>query len=159
DEVDKVSAEIIEMEKTVFPRSATQPSAADSPAAAGLSGNIITSLKTPPPNRAIQFLHETINAFKEKEPKYAAETEKLLKAVEEGGKARADVPKVMVMEEMPKPREAFVLVKGSYDKHADQVTANTPTTLPAMDSSLKKDRLALAKWLFAPEHPLTARVA
>jgi hypothetical protein len=30
--------------------------------------------------------------------------------------------------------------------------------LPALSADTKKDRLALAKWLFAPEHPLTARV-
>jgi hypothetical protein len=41
---------------------------------------------------------------------------------------------------------------------AAKVTANTPTTLPALSPDARKDRLALAKWLFTPDHPLTSRV-
>ncbi|MGY8719165.1 MAG: DUF1553 domain-containing protein, partial [Verrucomicrobiia bacterium] len=34
-----------------------------------------------------------------------------------------------------------------------------PDALPAMDDSLPRNRLGLAKWLLDPANPLTARVA
>ncbi|HLK15844.1 MAG TPA: DUF1549 domain-containing protein, partial [Fimbriimonadaceae bacterium] len=36
------------------------------------------------------------------------------------------IPTVMVMEEMPKPRPAYVLIRGQYDKHGELVTACIP---------------------------------
>ncbi len=133
--------------------------AADSPKVSELSGNVVASLRQFPQHRGPQYLNELANHFKTSNPKYADALLSLRQAMEARQAAADRVPKVMVMEEMPTPRDAFVLVKGSYDKHADKVTANTPTTLPALPSEEKKDRLALAKWLFSPEHPLTARVA
>jgi hypothetical protein len=156
--VEKSAAEVDEIEKTVFPRSTTQKSSAESPKAAELSGNVVAGLRQKPRDRGIPFLTEEISTFKDSEPKFAAAVERLLKAQEARNAAAARVTKVMVMQELSKPRDTFVLVKGSYDKPAAKVTANTPTTLPALPSDAKKDRLALAKWLFAPEHPLTARV-
>jgi len=148
--------DVKELEKTVFPRPATQPASA-SPKAAGLSGDITSALKEPPGKRSVHFLEETAGYFKGKDPKYAAAVTKLIEAMKARERAAEAVPKVMVMEES-KPRETFVLVKGAYDKHADKVTARTPATLPALPDGEKHDRLALAKWLFEPEHPLTARV-
>ena len=45
---------------------------------------------------------------------------------ESAGIAVSDGHSVMVMKDMPKPRQTFVLVKGAYDKHGDVVTAATP---------------------------------
>ncbi|MBC8138251.1 MAG: DUF1553 domain-containing protein [Fibrella sp.] len=53
---------------------------------------------------------------------------------------------------------AYVLFRGEYDKRRDPVKAVTPAFLPAMPKSYPKNRLGFAKWLFLPEHPLTARV-
>ncbi|MDO8540480.1 MAG: PSD1 and planctomycete cytochrome C domain-containing protein [Opitutaceae bacterium] len=64
----------------------------------------------------------------------------------------------MVMEEMEKPRETFILVRGAYDKRGERVTANTPAMLPPMNAAEPKNRLGLARWLVSPENPLTARV-
>ena len=63
----------------------------------------------------------------------------------------------MVMKEGP-PREAFVLVRGEYDKRGEQVTAGLPAFLPQLPDGTKPDRLALATWLVSRDHPLTARV-
>src|SRR5439155_23775396 len=111
-----------------------------------------------PENRAGQFLLEIINHYKDSNPKYADLIGRLKKAIDERNAFNESIPRVMVMQELPKPRDAFVLTKGSYDKPADKVAARTPSTLPAVAESEKKDRLALAKWLCSPEHPLTARV-
>lgn len=63
-----------------------------------------------------------------------------------------------VMNERPEPASAFVLFRGDYDKRRDQVMAATPAALPPMPPDLPRNRLGLAKWLFQPNHPLTARV-
>lgn len=65
----------------------------------------------------------------------------------------------MVMEEMPTPRATFVLQRGAYDKPGEKVAPGVPATLPAWPQGVKPDRLAFARWLVDPQHPLTARVA
>ncbi len=66
----------------------------------------------------------------------------------------------LVMEERAdsKPK-AWILFRGAYDQRRDEVEAGTPAILPPMTSSMPKNRLGLAQWLFTDEHPLTARVA
>ncbi|HET6423197.1 MAG TPA: DUF1553 domain-containing protein [Planctomycetaceae bacterium] len=72
---------------------------------------------------------------------------------------RESLPTVMVMEEMPTPRITHVLLRGEYDKLGERVMAGTPTALPAWPKDGPQNRLALARWLIDPQHPLTARVA
>ncbi len=64
----------------------------------------------------------------------------------------------MVMEEMPKPRDAFLLIRGQYDNRGEKVTAGLPAVLPPMPAGEPMNRLGLARWLVSPENPLTARV-
>ncbi len=71
----------------------------------------------------------------------------------------ASIPTTMVMQEMEKPRETFMLIRGEYDKKGEKVTAGTPEALPPMPKDAPPNRLGLAKWLVDPSHPLTARVA
>jgi hypothetical protein len=68
-------------------------------------------------------------------------------------------PTVMVMAEMPKPREAHILKRGQYDQPGDKVSPGVPSCLPAMPKGAPMNRLGLAKWLVDPSNPLTARVA
>jgi hypothetical protein len=70
----------------------------------------------------------------------------------------AQVPDTLVMEEMPEPREAFILVRGQYDAKGDPVVRDVPEVLPPLPEGVKPDRLALARWLVDPKHPLTSRV-
>jgi hypothetical protein len=69
------------------------------------------------------------------------------------------VPTTMVMEEMPVPRDTFVLKRGEYDKHGEKVGPGVPALLSPLPGGLKNNRLALAHWLVDPANPLTARVA
>jgi hypothetical protein len=69
-----------------------------------------------------------------------------------------NIPTVMVMEEMPQPRDTHVLLRGAYDKPGERVTPGVPTTLSAGLSIATDDRLGLAHWLVDPANPLTARV-
>ncbi len=66
----------------------------------------------------------------------------------------------MVMSEMEKPRETFILGRGDYRNKTEKVTPGVLAVLPALNSKNKiPNRLDLAKWLVDPSHPLTARVA
>jgi hypothetical protein len=68
------------------------------------------------------------------------------------------VPTVMVMEEMPQPRETFLLVRGAYDKPGERVQPGVPAALPPLPPGVPNNRLGFAQWLVHPSNPLTARV-
>ena len=63
------------------------------------------------------------------------------------------------MLEMPTPRDAFVLLRGQYDKKGEKVSRNVPAAFPPLPAGAPNNRLAPAKWLMSSENPLTARVA
>ena len=66
----------------------------------------------------------------------------------------------LVMVEMDKPRETFVLVRGDYDRPGEEVAPATPAALPPPRGiEPRGDRLELARWLASPQNPLLARVA
>ncbi len=70
----------------------------------------------------------------------------------------ASIPTAMVMQEMARPRDTYILLRGEYDKRGEKVSAATPAALPPMAPDLPRNRLGLAKWLVDGKHPLTARV-
>jgi Protein of unknown function (DUF1553)/Protein of unknown function (DUF1549)/Concanavalin A-like lectin/glucanases superfamily/Planctomycete cytochrome C len=70
-----------------------------------------------------------------------------------------EIPSTMVMSEMDKPRDTFVLKRGDYRLLGDKVSPNTPIVLPALPTGAPRNRLTLAKWIVDPANPLTARVA
>ncbi|SHM30431.1 Planctomycete cytochrome C [Cyclobacterium lianum] len=69
------------------------------------------------------------------------------------------VQEVMIMQDMEPRRPTYVLERGEYHAHGEEVHAGTPESVLPMDSDLPKNRLGLAKWLCDERHPLTARVA
>lgn len=72
---------------------------------------------------------------------------------------RATYPTTMVMQELPTPRASFVLLRGEYDKHGEQVAPGVPTALAPLPAGVPSNRLGFARWLVDPQNPLTARVA
>ncbi len=81
------------------------------------------------------------------------------------GKARAEFyahqdaqKEIMVMRELPQPKQAYVLTRGEYDKRAEEVGPATPAFLPPFPKNAPLNRLGYAQWLTAPDHPLMARV-
>jgi hypothetical protein len=74
-------------------------------------------------------------------------------------KLEASITNVMVMTEMKKPRDTFILGRGQYDNPGEKVTPNVPAFLPPLPPGAPANRLSLAKWLVDPKNPLTARVA
>src|SRR5579871_6036093 len=70
----------------------------------------------------------------------------------------AAIQAAMVMADLPKPRETFVLLRGAYNKKGEKVNPGTPAVLPPMPKDAAKNRLGLARWLVDRSQPLTARV-
>jgi hypothetical protein len=68
------------------------------------------------------------------------------------------VVSTMISKELDKPRPAWILVRGQYDKHGDPVGPGVPSVLPPLPASDATNRLTFARWLVDPKHPLTARV-
>ncbi len=65
----------------------------------------------------------------------------------------------MMMEEMKKPRQAYVLRRGAYDQPAEPVMPGTPDKIMRFGADFVPNRKGLTDWLFSEENPLTARVA
>src|SRR5439155_4635668 len=78
---------------------------------------------------------------------------------EQRDELKRGIQTVMVMDEMEKPRETFILARGDYRNKTEKVTPGVPAVLPPLPKDAPLNRLTLAKWLVDPAHPLTARVA
>jgi len=74
-------------------------------------------------------------------------------------KLNESIPVTMIMEEMSPRRKTYLLNRGQYDQRQEEVHAGIPEALRGADSTDIPDRLALARWLTNPRHPLTSRVA
>ncbi|NOT27701.1 MAG: DUF1553 domain-containing protein, partial [Acidobacteria bacterium] len=68
------------------------------------------------------------------------------------------VPQIMVMGDMPTPRPTYVLVRGNYEDHGEQVPPRGLDMVLPWNPAYPENRVGLAKWLFDPKHPLTSRV-
>jgi hypothetical protein len=68
---------------------------------------------------------------------------------------------MMVMKEMPKRRNTYLLTRGLYSTPdlSEVLEPKPPKKVFPFGPEYSRDRLGLAKWLTHPEHPLTARVA
>ena len=68
------------------------------------------------------------------------------------------VPQVPVMGDTLRPRPTYLLIRGVYTDHGDEVQPQGLAQIFPWDSSLPRTRIGLARWLFDPKHPLTSRV-
>lgn len=128
---------------------------------------IESTLRKGPNDRAAQNYEELYQYYGQSEPAYVEDLKKLRELRKSRDEAASRIVKVMVMADMPKPRETFVLTRGSYDKHESPVS---PQLLSAFTPSSESDpkatekpetrlnRLDLAQWVISPENPLTSRV-
>jgi hypothetical protein len=86
--------------------------------------------------------------------------ERLAHARRERETYQKKLPTVMVMEELPKPRDTYLLKRGRYDmpNRSQKLEAGAPSCLPPLPAGVPANRLGLARWLVDPANPLTARV-
>jgi hypothetical protein len=94
------------------------------------------------------------------DPSLRAQYAELKALREKSAELQKQILTTMVMSEMEKPRDTFVLARGDYRNQTDKVDPGTPAILPPLAHKGKRaTRLDLAEWLVDPVHPLTARVA
>lgn len=171
--VAEIAKEVEAFELKKFPRPPNVPLAESD--ALHLPGNLPSYIaKTAPAKRNVDQLLEAISYFEGdgKDAEYATLLKKSLDAARKYDSSQKNVTKVMIMDELEKRRETFLLSKGAYDKPTDiKVTGSLPASLPGgqvpsgqlpdgqqADGAKRLNRLDLANWLVARSNPLTARV-
>jgi hypothetical protein len=90
-------------------------------------------------------------------------TPELAAARQEIDKLRATRPNqsiTMVMKERSPahPRPTYIHHRGEFLQPKDKVAADVPAVFPRLPGDASRNRLGFARWLVAPENPLTARV-
>ena len=111
--------------------------------------------RTPPQARKLQLYY-----LEQQAPESLRTAREALKTLQkERDELIESFPTTMVMEELPTPRETYVLIRGEYNKPGERVMPGVPASLSPWPDGLRTDRLGLATWLMSPENPLTARVA
>ncbi|MFN9549679.1 MAG: LamG-like jellyroll fold domain-containing protein, partial [Pirellulaceae bacterium] len=67
------------------------------------------------------------------------------------------IQEIMVMRELPGMKTAYLLTRGEYNQRGEAVEPGVPEALPPLPEGTPANRLSVARWLTAPNHPLTAR--
>jgi hypothetical protein len=117
----------------------------------------------------VAFVHDEANA-----PTAAVDALADLLTVTDTGVARAaaaltaaraqeneiatSIPQVLVMGDTPEPTPTFVLNRGVYSAPGAGVEPHGLESVFPWSADLPRNRIGLARWLFDPGHPLTARV-
>jgi hypothetical protein len=156
DDLKAASKAVEDIEKNRFERDGKTP-ISKSKTAAKLSDAIKQKLDAAPASRSVADLDLLAKEFRKSAPAYADALGRL-----RASRARRDdldrqQVRVMIMEES-KPRDTYLLQRGLYNQPGEKVYADVPAAFPTLPAGEPKNRLALARWLVAPEHPLTARV-
>jgi hypothetical protein len=124
----------------------------------------INIIKTPPALRTQQQRDRLLDYFLARAPaEYrerlaeinAGDLRKQLESLEQKLPAMSRAPAMM---QSVVRRATHIHLRGDFRRPGDEVAPRTPTILPPLDAKNDADRLAFAKWLVSPRHPLTARV-
>ncbi|MCA9171941.1 MAG: DUF1553 domain-containing protein, partial [Planctomycetales bacterium] len=133
----------------------------------GLSGELADLAKRGPQAEASVearrrlLNHYLINVCADTQRSLAQPKAELARLQAERTALEASIPSTFVYRDLDQPRDAFVMLRGAYDKPGEGVQPAVPAVLPpltATGANGRATRLDLARWLVAPEHPLTARV-
>ena len=156
-DIKTAAQELDDFELTFLPRLLDKPSPEpDKPAI--VPDAIKNIVKTAAAKRNRGQLAELEKEFEKSAPDYVMHIKKLREALDQRDRLTRSIVRVMVMEDMPKPRKTFMLEKGIYDKPGEEVNPAIPAKLPGLSAQAMTNRLALAQWLVSAENPLTARV-
>lgn len=122
-------------------------------------GSSLAAALQSPPAHTQELKDYYFAAFDDQAARARAEVRKAQTALTNAEEGVYEVP---VMRESPKLEPAYLLARGRYDAprtEATRVNRDVPHVLPPLKLHGPNDRLALARWLTDPNHPLTARVA
>ncbi|HEY7157679.1 MAG TPA: PSD1 and planctomycete cytochrome C domain-containing protein [Gemmataceae bacterium] len=123
-----------------------------------LKAEVAAAFKAPAAKRNRGQIEKLERHWEATQPAYVALLKKQREAIDARDGFSRSFPRVMVMEDMPKPRDTFLLTRGSYEHPAEKVGMAVPASMPPLPHAAPKNRLALARWLVSSENPLTARV-
>ena len=73
-------------------------------------------------------------------------------------KVESPISRIMVSGDQLVPRKTYLLDRGVYNVYRQEVQPQAPSRVFPWSDKLPRNRLGLAKWLFDPKNPLTARV-
>ncbi len=103
----------------------------------------------------IRNYHFAIGGKKYAELKFA-ELDKQLRALRE---SYPQLSQAMAVREDSRQHQSYLRLRGDYKSPGIEVDPGTLAVLPPLPVKSRPTRLDLARWLMAPENPLTARVA
>ena len=106
-----------------------------------------------------RVFNRSLDRLKETDPVTLENLEKLRALREQRSKIVDGIAEMMVMRELPEPKQAYLLERGAYDARGESVDMETPAFLPPFPKDSPRNRLGLAQWLTQPDHPLTSRTA
>jgi hypothetical protein len=124
---------------------------------AKLSAAVREAIPLPWPERTFEQKRAAYAVFKPENPDFKPRDAKL-KRLE---KKEPRHITTLVMQERKEPRETFIFTKGDFTRPSKRVEPGVPAVLHPFASgpgSTNANRLDLARWLFEPGNPLTARV-
>lgn len=93
-------------------------------------------------------------------PRYRKTIEEMAQIDKDKAALDSRIPRTMIMKELAKQRDTFVLTRGQYD-HPDKtqpVSRGIPAALGTLPPDAPADRRGLANWIMSKENALTARV-
>ena len=138
------------------------------------TGVVDPSLNTPtvPPADILELLHKDspLGAGQQKrlaayhrEQTDASRSARRLHSINRAARQRHETGMIesMVMRDRKTPRNTFLLKLARYDQPVtdEKLAHGIPAALPPLPKGAPANRLAMARWLIEPGHPLTARVA
>ena len=137
-----------------------EPSALETkPGAAKLPDRVEKILQKPANERTSAELGELANYFRTIAPEWKGPRDALAAARKAETDFEKSIPRTSIMEELAKPRETHLLIRGSFLTRGDSVNPGTPASLHAFPAGAPTNRLGFARWLVDTNNPLTARVA
>ncbi len=155
--VGKAQQNVEDSEGKLFPRD-PKKNASDSLVAANFSKEIKDILAKPAGTRGKAQLVQLAKAVEKSIPAHSQMLNNLIKTIDERDNFSKALPRVMVMEELPKQRDTFMLDIGNYEKPTVKVGIAVPKVLTQLPKNAPVNRLGLAQWLVSKENPLTSRV-
>ncbi|MGB0578869.1 MAG: PSD1 and planctomycete cytochrome C domain-containing protein [Limisphaerales bacterium] len=130
----------------------------DEPRLTDGSEKVLAALKTPKEKRSKEQASLLVKEHRARDKAYGVALYQVTQEKDRLSKIDRSLPLVMVMEDMKKPRDTFILTRGAYNKPDEKVTMAVPASLHSLPKDAPKNRGGLAKWLTARENPLMARV-
>ncbi|MEN9360968.1 MAG: hypothetical protein RL095_2503 [Verrucomicrobiota bacterium] len=129
-------------------------------AALGMSARDLEILKTPADKRDPKDHSRLLALYASSYDPESARLRQRLDSLEAESKAIAKRNQVTLIAREKKSRaHAHVLNRGQYDQKGEEVFPGVPPAAGvALPAGAPENRLTLARWLFHPQHPLTARV-